>query len=134
MAETHRERTALLALMPVGVAEGSSAQDIRDGFHSTVLRNVTTYTTTTPTIDDDDFIVELDGTSNTVTALLATPTSSFPIRIVIAINIANAVALDPGANNLDGATDDYVFATVNDVKAVYWNGSSWRTLWNHLNA
>lgn len=134
MADTHRERTALLALMPVGVDDGTSAQDIRDGFFSALLRNVTTYTSLTPTIDDDDFIVELDGTSNTVTALLATPTASFPVRIVVAVNIDNAVALDPGANNLDGSTDDYVFVTVGDVKAIYWNGSNWKTLWEFLNA
>lgn len=134
MADTHRERSALVTLLADNTSGAISPQDHRDQLLSSLLRNVTTYTASTPTIDDDDVVVLLDGTSNTVTALLATPTSSFPIKFVKAVNIDNAVALDPGANNLEGATTDYTFATVNDSLIVCWTGSAWVILAEFLNA
>lgn len=136
MVDTHRERSALVSILADNTVGGISPQDHRDQLLSSMLRNSTIYTSSTPTIDDDDVMVLLDGTSNTVTALLATPTSSYPIKFVKAINIDNAVALDPGANNLDGSTSDYVFATANDAIIVCWAGVSvgWVILSEYLNA
>lgn len=134
MADAHRLRSALVTLMADNTAGDISEQDVRDGWLSTLLRNGTVYTETTPTLDDDDVMVILDGTSNTVTALLETPGSIFPIKFVKAINIDNAVALDPGANNLDGSTSDYVFATVQDAIVVGWVNSAWWIFGEMLNA
>lgn len=134
MADTHRERSALVTLLADNTSGGIAEQDHRDQLLSSLLRNTTTYSSLTPTIDDDDVMVLLDGTSNTVTALLATPSSSYPIKFVKAVNIANTVALDPGANNLDGSTSDYVFATANDAIIVGWDGSGWQIFGEFLNA
>lgn len=134
MADTPRERSAIAALLEIGGNQAINAQDVRDWLLSSLLRNVTTYSSLTPTIDDDDVMVLLDGTSNTVTALLATPSSGYPIHFVKAVNIANAVALDPGANNLDGTTTDYTFVTANDAIIVGWDGSGWQIFGEMLNA
>lgn len=125
MADTHRTRSELETLLAVNTSNNIGPQDHLDQLFSSLLRNVTTYSSETPTIDDDDVVVLLDGTSNTVTALLATPTSSYPIKFVKAINIDNAVALDPGANNLEGATTDYTFTTANDALIICWTGAAW---------
>jgi len=134
MTDAHKDRSELVTALADNTSGDILEQTVRNWLLSSLLRNRTTYTALTPTIDDDDVVVYLDGTSNTVTALLATPTTSYPLKIVKAINVDNAVALDPGVNNLEGATDDYVFATVNDCIMVHWDGSAWRTLFEFLNA
>jgi len=134
MADTHRERSALAALLADNTSQDVSAQDIRDWLLSSLLRNVTTLSSATPTIDDDDVVILLDGTSNTVVATLATPASGYPIKFVKAINIDNQVDLDPAANNLEGAASDYTFATVNDAIIIAWDGSAWWILAEFLNA
>lgn len=135
MADTHRERSALVALLADNTAGDISAQDIRDWLLSTLLRNVTTYSSSTPTIDDDDVVVLLDGTSNTVAAALpAAASSANRILLVKAINIDNAVALDPGSDNLEGTTTDYTFATANDAIIIACDGTAWHILAEFLNA
>lgn len=134
MADTHRERAALVTLLADNTSGAISPQDHRDQLLSSQLRNCTTYATSTPTIDDDDVVVLLDGSSNTVTAALPTGPETGTLLLVKAINVTNAVALDPGANNLEGATADYTFTTVNDAILVAWDGSAWWILSEFLNA
>jgi hypothetical protein len=135
MPDTPSLRSALVALYPDNTAGSISPQDLRDFLISALLRNVTTYATNTPTIDDDDVVVLLDGTSNTVVASLPSPsTGYYPHMWVKAINIDNQVDLDPGASNLEGATTDYTFATVNDCIEIQWTGTAWVILNEYLNA
>jgi hypothetical protein len=136
MPDTPRLRAALVSLFADNTAGDVSPQDLRDFLISTVLRAApVTYASSTPAIDDDDFIVLLDGTSNTVTAALPNPaTGYYPVFIVKAINVDNAVALDPGALNLEGATTDYTFATVNDCLIVGWDGSAYQIYAEFTNA
>jgi hypothetical protein len=136
MTDTPRLRSALVALFPDNTTGEASPQDLRDLLISVLLRAApVTYSSLTPAIDDDDFIILLDGTSNTVTAALPNPASGYyPVFIVKAINIDNAVALDPGALNLEGAATDYTFATVNDCIIVFWDGSAYWIAAEFLNA
>ena len=136
MVDSPRLRSELVTAMPISTSDGISAQDIRDLLINTLLRAApVVYSSATPAIDDDDFVVLLDGTSNTVTAALPNPsTNYYPVFIVKAINIDNAVKLDPGALELEGTTTDYTFATVNDCIIVGWDGTAYRIYAELLNA
>lgn len=131
MADTHRERAALVTLLADNTSGAISAQDHRDQLLSSLLRNVTTYTALTPTIDDDDVVVLLDGTSNTVAAALpAVATSTHRILFIKCINKDNAVTL---TGDVEGGSG-YTFATVLDALILACNGSEWYILSEFLNA
>lgn len=135
MADTQRTLSALVALLADNTSQDISAQDLRDFLVSALIGRVTTYTASAPTLSTDDCVLLLDGTSNTVTVDLGDP-ADFTHRFFIAkaINIDSAVALDPGANNFEGATDDYVFATVLDAVVFASDGTAWHILGEFLNA
>ncbi len=131
MADTHRERAALATLLADNTAGGISAQDHRDQLLSSLLRNVTTYTALTPTIDDDDVVVLLDGTSNTVAAALpAVAGATHRILFIKAINTANAVTL---TGDVEGGAG-YSFVTALDAVILACNGSEWYILGEFTNA
>lgn len=131
MADTHRERAALVTLLADNTSGAISPQDVRDQLLSSLLRNVTTYTALTPTIDDDDVVVLLDGTSNTVAAALpAVATSTHRILFIKCINKDNAVTL---TGDVEGGSG-YTFTTVLDAVILACNGSEWYILSEFLNA
>ncbi len=135
MADTQRTLSALVALLADNTAQDISAQDLRDFLVSALIGRVTTYTASAPTLSTDDFILILDGTSNTVTVDLGDPADfTHHLFIAKAVNIDNAVALDPGAFDFEGATDDYVFTTALDVVIFCSDGSAWWKLPELLNA
>lgn len=135
MADTPRERSALVSLLADNTTQDVSPQDIRDWLISSLLRNVTTYTTTAPTADDDDVIILLDGTSNAVTLALPEPaTGYYPVYFIKAIDITFTVKVDPGTDNLDADTTDYTFATQYDAIIIAWDGSQWWILSEFTNA
>lgn len=70
MAETVRDLSALLALMPVSTPNGTSAQDVRDGFNSAIgvvhyIAKSANYTAT-----DDDEVIDVTTGSSAITITL----------------------------------------------------------------
>jgi len=131
MAETHRTRSGLLTEVPVGVEEGTSAQDIRDIIHSAMLTRVRTLDSETPALDDDDVVVLLDGSSNTVAAALpAASGAEHRMLFIKAVNIDSAVTL---TGDVEGGSP-YTFATAGDAVTLACDGTLWHILSEYLNA
>jgi len=132
---TQKTRTALAADVDTTGAGGTTGQEIINIIESVFIPMGSTYSTTTPSLSAADGVVKLDGTSNTVTLSLGDP-ANFANRLFCfkAINVDNAAALDPGAFDLEGATTDYIFATVNDVLWLWCDGTEWLKVAEFLNA
>lgn len=131
MAETLRNETDLLALAPVGVAEGTSAQDVRDAIFSALKRWQRTVTTTPVTVTINDLVIRCDATSAPMDVNLLSGAEGIS-RLLIVKKVdasANAVTI---VGTIDGATN-LVLDDQYDTAILWGNGTNYDLL-AHLHA
>lgn len=135
MAETHRTRSSLLGLAPVGVDEGTSAQDVRDFMQSAHITRTRTVTSLTDTGDSDDDYVRLDTTSNAVTETLPPLADAndqpYTYKWVAG---ANTATLDGDSSEQIEGSGTYVFTTLGDAVVLRPGPTQWEIVSEFLNA